>query len=86
MPQVHVKMFGLFRLNTGLRELQANANRVRDLYPVLLQKAHENNPETTITRADIEGCVVLINGKQSKKNAKLEEGDTVYLMSPVCGG
>ena len=86
MPQVNVKLFGLFRLDTGLRELDAQASRVRDLYPVLLEKARERNPDTTITRADIDGCVVLVNGRKAKKSTKLEEGDTVHLMSPVCGG
>jgi len=86
MPQVHVKLFGLFRLDTGLRELDAQARRVKDLYPILLEKARELNPDTTVTRADIDGCIVLVNGSQSKKSAKLADGDTVYLMSPVCGG
>lgn len=86
MPQVHVKLFGLFRLDTGLRELDAQARRVKDLYPILLEKARELNPDTTVTRADIDGCIVLVNGRQSKKSAKLADGDTVHLMSPVCGG
>ncbi|HAM14889.1 MAG TPA: hypothetical protein DCP91_03310 [Eggerthellaceae bacterium] len=86
MPHVHVKLFGLFRLDTGLRELEAQAQRVRDLYPVLLQKARDNDPATNITRADIEGCVVLVNGRKATKATKLAEGDAVYLMSPVCGG
>ena len=86
MPQVHVKLFGLFRLDTGLRELDAQARRVKDLYPILLEKARELNPDTTVTRADIDGCIVLVNGRQSKKSAKLTDGDTVHLMSPVCGG
>ena len=86
MPQVHVKLFGLFRLDTGLRELDAQARRVKDLYPILLEKARELNPDTTVTRADIDGCIVLVNGRQSKKSTKLADGDTVHLMSPVCGG
>ena len=86
MAHVHVKILGLFRLDTGLRELHAQAGRVKDLYPVLLAKARELNPDTTITAADIDGCIVLVNGVQSKKGTRLAEGDEVYLMSPVCGG
>ena len=86
MAHVHVKLFGLFRLDTGLHELDAQVNRVRDLYPVLLDEACKANPGTTITKADLEGCIVLVDGKQSKKNARLSDGSTVYLMSPVCGG
>lgn len=83
---VNVKLFGLFRLDTGIKELDAEAASVKELYPVLLAKAKEKNPDTTITSKDIDGCIVVINGKQSKKSAKLRDGDQVMLMSPVCGG
>lgn len=86
MAHVHVKLLGLFRLDTGLHEIEADADRVKDLYPILLKKAHEVKPDTTVTQADLDGCIVLINGKQLKKSARLADGDTVHLMSPVCGG
>ena len=83
---VHVKLFGLFRLNTGLKELSAEAADVRALYPVLLEAARRADPETKITKADIDGCIVIINGRQGKKTSRLSDGDEVWLMSPVCGG
>ena len=83
---VKVKLFGLFRLDTGLKELSADVQTVKDLYPVLLEEAKKANPATKITAADIDGCIVVINGKQCKKSAKLKDGDEVWLMSPVCGG
>ena len=83
---VNVKLFGLFRLDTGIKELQAQASCVKDLYPILLEEAKKVNPKTKITAKDIDGCIVLVNGVQSKKSAKLNAGDTVMLMSPVCGG
>ena len=83
---VQVKLFGLFRLDTGLKELKADVCTVRELYPVLLEEAKKANPATKITAADIDGCIVVINGKQCKKSAKLSDGDEVWLMSPVCGG
>ena len=83
---VKVKLFGTFRLDTGLKELDAEASSVKDLYPILLEEAKKVNPTTMITAADIDGCIVVINGKQRKKNSKLKDGDTVFLMSPVCGG
>ena len=86
MAHVNVKLLGMFRLDTGLHELEADAETVRDLYPVLLEKAREINPETKISAKDIDGCIVLVNGVQCKKSATLAEGDTVHLMSPVCGG
>jgi len=83
---VNVKLFGLFRLDTGLKELNVQAQSVKELYPVLLAEAKKANPATKITSADIDGCIVVINGKQSRKTSKLVDGDQVYLMSPVCGG
>ena len=83
---VHVKLFGLFRLDTGLKDLWADASSVKDLYPVLLAEAKRLDPNTKITAKDIDGCIVMVNGKQSKKSAKLRAGDEVLLMSPVCGG
>ena len=43
-------------------------------------------PSTTVTAKDVDGCVILINGKQGKKSSRLKDGDQVLLMSPVCGG
>ena len=83
---VTVKLFGLFRMDTGLKEIKAEASSVKDLYPILLEEAKKVNPTTMITAADIDGCIVVINGKQMKKSSKLKDGDTVFLMSPVCGG
>ena len=83
---VNVKLFGLFRLDTGIKEMNCEASSVKDLYPQLLAEAKRVNPKTTITAKDIDGCIVVINGVQSKKTAALRDGDQVMLMSPVCGG
>ena len=83
---VHVKLFGLLRLDTGLKTLDAEAGSVKALYPLLLAEAKRAKPDTKITAADVDGCIVVINGKQSKKTARLSDGDEVWLMSPVCGG
>ncbi len=83
---VKVELYGLFRLDTGIKSLEANASTVKDLYPILLEEAKKVDPKTKITAKDIDGCIVVINGKQSNKRAKLKDGDKVMLMSPVCGG
>ena len=59
---------------------------VKSLYPILLKEARRLNPKTKVRKADIDGCIVLVNGKQTTKKAKLQDGDEVQLMSPVCGG
>ena len=83
---VHVKLFGLLRLDTGLKELDAEAATVGELYPVLLAEAKRVKPSTKITAKDVDGCIIMINGKQGKKTSRLSDGDEVSLMSPVCGG
>ena len=83
---VKVELFGLFRLDTGIKEMEAEAESVKDLYPLLLAEAKRLNPKTKITAKDIDGCIVVVNGKQTNKKARLRDGDTVMLMSPVCGG
>lgn len=83
---VKVKLFGLFRLDTGLKELELEAASVRELYPLLLAQAKANRPDTKITAKDIDGCIVMINGREGKKSSRLNDGDEVMLMSPVCGG
>ncbi len=83
---VHVKLFGLLRLDTGLKELSAEAATVGGLYPILLAEAKRVKPSTKVTAKDVDGCVILINGKQGKKSSRLKDGDEVLLMSPVCGG
>lgn len=83
---VTVKIFGLLRLDTGLKEIKVDAKVVKDIYPVLLNETKKINPESNITSKDIDGCIVVVNNVQTNKNAKLKDGDIVMLMSPVCGG
>ena len=83
---VKVKVYGLFRLDSGIREMEADVLSVKALYPLLLNRARELDPKTKIKAADLNGCIVLVNGKQSNKHAALKDGDVVALMSPVCGG
>jgi len=83
---VKVKLFGLFRLDTGIKEMDAEAACVKELYPALLEEAKRKKPSTRITAKDIDGCIILVNGKAAKKNSPLKDGDEVMLMSPVCGG
>ena len=83
---VSVELFGLFRLDTGIKKMEAEVTCVKELYPLLLQEAKRIDPKTKITAKDIDGCIVLVNSVQTGKHAKLKDGDTVMLMSPVCGG
>lgn len=83
---IQVKLFGLLRLDTGLKEMHVNAGTVKDLYPLILREAKKLNPATTVSAKDIDGCIVVVNNVQKNKHARLKDGDVVMLMSPVCGG
>ena len=83
---VRVKLFGLFRLDSGIKEIEADVSSVKELYPILLREAKRLDPKTKIKAKDIDGCIVMVNGQQKNKATRLEDGDEVMLMSPVCGG
>lgn len=77
---ITVKLYGLLRLDSGIRELDMEAATVEELYTRL--------PEITdrITKKDLRGCVLLVNGKACRRKTKLADGDVVQLMPPVAGG
>ena len=75
---ITVKLFGLLRLESGMKEKQVPATTVKEVLDILVQHG--------IPRKDLDSCVILVNGKNAKKRSKLNDGDTVVLMSPVAGG
>ena len=77
---ITVKLYGLLRLDSGIRELSLDAKTVPELYSRLLEKTDR------ISKKDLEGCVLLVNGKAANRRTKLADGDVVQLMSPVSGG
>lgn len=76
---ITVKLFGLLRLDSGIREMELEAASVREVFEKL---------ESTgkLTKKELKGCVILVNGKQANQRSKLFSGDTVTLLSPVAGG
>lgn len=77
---ITVKLFGLLRLDTGIRELQLEADSVKELHAALLARTD------AVSRKELEGCIVMVNGKQANKRTRLYPGDEVMLLSPVAGG
>ena len=75
---ITVKLYGLLRIESGIREKQLEAATVKE--------ALEQLTLCGLDRKDLKGCVVLVNGKSANRRSKLEDGDTVVLMSPVAGG
>ena len=75
---ITVKLYGLLRIESGIKEKQMEASGVKEVLEVLA--------ECGISKKDLNGCVVLVNGNSANKRRKLTDGDTVVLMSPVAGG
>lgn len=77
---ITVRFYGLLRLDAGVREMTVAASTVAELFALISRQ----NPR--ITKKDLEGYVLLINGKVRSRRAKLADGDVVQLMPPVAGG
>ena len=75
---ITVKLYGLLRIESGIKAKQLEAGTVKDVLETLSCCG--------IDRKELNGCVILVNGKNANKRSKLTDGDTVVLMSPVAGG
>ena len=75
---ITVKLFGLLRLDSGIRERQMDVCSVREVL--------QNLAQAGISKKDLAGCVIFVNGETVNKRRKLADGDTVMLMPPVAGG
>jgi molybdopterin converting factor small subunit len=75
---ITVKLYGLLRIESGIREKQLEATCIRDILDALAGCG--------IPKKELEGCIILINGKTANRRSKVTDGDTVVLMSPVAGG
>ena len=75
---ITVKLYGLLRIESGIRETRLEAATVKEVLDQLADRG--------ISRRDLNGCVILVNGKSATRRARLAQGDTVVLMSPAAGG
>lgn len=75
---ITVKLFGLLRIESGIKEVQLDAGAVNEVMTYLADRG--------ISRKELSGCVILVNGSSANKRSKLKDGDQVVLMSPVAGG
>ena len=75
---ITVKLYGLLRIESGIKHRQLEARSVKAVLDALA--------DCGIDHKELNGCVILVNGKSANKRSKLEDGDEVVLMSPVAGG
>ena len=77
---IQVKLYGLLRVESGIREMELEGSSVRQMKQQLLARTDR------ITRKELDGCIVLVNGRPGNGRTKLKDGDEVQLLSPVAGG
>jgi molybdopterin converting factor small subunit len=75
---ITVKLYGLLRLDSGIKERQLEAATVAQVLDYLEDQG--------ISRKDLSGAVILVNSENANKRRKLNDGDVVQLLSPVAGG
>ena len=73
-----VKLYGLLRLDSGIKEKRLEAGTVKDVLDSLAGCG--------IPQKDLKGCLIFVNGVSAGKRSRLTDGDIVVLMSPVAGG
>ena len=75
---ITVKLYGLLRIDSGIRERKLEAADMKEVLHDLMMQG--------ISSKELNGCIILINGKSANKRSILHDGDVVQLMSPVAGG
>jgi len=75
---ITVKLYGLLRIESGIREKQLEASSIKEVLEALAACG--------IPGKALNGCLILINGSSANKRSRLKDGDTVVLMSPAAGG
>ena len=76
---VTIKLFGTLRLKTGCKGLEADVSTVKEGCEALSEV-------TGLPFKEIKRCIIVVNGKQSKMSAPLQEGDELAFFSPSGGG
>ena len=75
---ITVKLYGLLRIDSGIKELKMEAASIKEVFQNLARQG--------ISQTDLNSCMILINCKPAGKRDPLQDGDVVQLMSPVAGG
>ena len=95
MAEVLVKLFGVFRVDTGIPEIRLRADKVGELFPLLNEKSMEVYAEHKKKDGMLappppfafKDAIVYVNGERcAKKGGKLTDGDEIWLLSPASGG
>ena len=81
---IKLKLYGLFRLDTGIKEIELDAQRPEDIFPALNACLAESGK--SIGNKKLENFIVTVNGKPVNGKVRFEDGDEVSLFTAVAGG
>ena len=65
---ITVKLYGLLRIESGIKEKQLEAATVKEVLDALA--------DCGISKRDLNSCVILVNGTGANKRSKLENACT----------
>ena len=83
---IKVRLFGILRLDTGVKELSLEARSVKELLDAAAAELSRAKPEAGLDRKALSGCIVAVNGRQVNPSAALTDGDEVWLVPAIAGG
>ena len=66
---ITVRLYGLLRIDSGIRERKIEAVHMKDVFQDLMLQG--------ISQKDLNSCIILINGKSACRRSKLHDGDVV---------
>ena len=70
---ITVKIFGTFRLDSGLKQMQADVKSAKELYPLIMDEVKRIDPNTKLTIKDVKGCILSRGGKQISPSTRLDD-------------
>ena len=76
---VKAKLFGVLQLNSGISMMWVDADRVRGVIKKIAATG-------LVDEKELKNCIILVNGKRTKMQTKLCEGDEIIFLSPAGGG
>ena len=66
---ITVKLYGLLRIDSGIKERKIEAASIKDVWNDLMMQG--------ISKSELNGCIILVNGKSANKRSALKDGDVV---------
>ncbi|MBR5618635.1 MAG: MoaD/ThiS family protein [Clostridia bacterium] len=84
MAKVTVKLFGVYRVDTGTPQVELECGNLKDVFTQLHEKLGGAQTDSGLQFKD---AAVYVGGEPCKKKSRtLRDGDEIWLLSPASGG